>query len=330
MSASWPKTTPYGDLWDSSSHPANGKYGAPATVAYDLISYVENIIFSQKFKASCPRLNVKFGIVENSGFNGVAIKLGKHEERYLALIFSGAIFKTYDQFSQLQFINEIKSESAIFANRPTDEFVLFAQYIAMIYLSFHEIAHVFRGHLNYLPRKSEALNSLLEINAIPVGGSAQIRRRYLCECDADTVAGKLLGTELLEKAKFLEEAGFTAMGYKEIFSDLAFVATATLMVTFSLTEHWGAGKSHYYPVPPIRASIVVAQALQEAENIIDFPKAKAQMDKGLLAAHRFSQSVGLSKQAFNLRSEYAGWLSRDLPELQKFGRTLVPFSPCKK
>jgi hypothetical protein len=204
----------------------------------------------------------------------------------------------------------------------TPDFHRLAIYMVVYALVSHELAHVIRGHIDFLDSLPRADTSRL------------LEGRKLCEVDADKWGSYVLAVEVGTQAAGLSEsmAGSQAAMH-DIALDMLTVLGAGLYRCYSLYNQLGTQYPSLYPHPLLRAANV---ALGAADN---FSPAKgreqvrqrlASVLTGMARAEAFAAAAAdLPQKAWDIGAELVSFERKFATRLKTFGAELGPFSPAR-
>lgn len=331
----------YGPEWDPSSKINNANPNCPFRFAVQVRDRIEQVLKHDKMVALCPKVKLAIKYIDNVTVNAVACKGSAIEEDYLIAVFAGAYIKLQELFSSEIFLSNLKSKLKVFSRIPNANLALNCLSYAVSFLFFHEVGHVYRGHLNYFPKRNLSLVSSLlwdeqiQLNTSDFTSSSEmINKRHLSECDADAFAGTIVGGQIYYGSKsILREKIFDNTSFDTILSDSIFLASMSIHTVFCIFNEFPTPSNGDYPHPIIRSGVLhghIAQKLNSLDKDIDIKGLGLLVTESVSSINAIAVNLGIDMVYADLGREFAEWESKYWDILHSFGHTLQPYSPCRR
>lgn len=311
----------HGPTWEPT---ADGIFGSATSVAHDLLRHVLSIIESEKIKERCKGVSVTFRFASNNALNAAVAKPSRGENSYEIVVYTGVISATKEVFSHRDYISLVKRESNVLARLSDAEIVLFSQYIAILALVHHEMAHIFRGHLDLIEAMKKSAHLWFEC-ASDSPDAKEARARFLSECHADTISGFMLGIDLQAKTSSLTAR--LGSGNADAAIAAMLLLSVSAFVLFACLEDRQGVEKGLYPPAEFRAFMVCAQAVQSYAPDIQEQVAAKVLSFGLMAPQKLSKLFSVSR--VTLTRAKLDELLAQLPEIDRFGSEVIIHSPCR-
>jgi len=310
----------------------------PAAFAAGLQRYIENVFSDNALAERCKNLVVSFRYIENSSVNAVASKLFDDKEEYLVAIFAGVILELKKLYFDKRFLTSIQPELRHLGRLKEKDISRYALYFGSLFIAFHELGHVYRGHLNFFkPSEGQSLSvwdeqAELLCSANSVNSLQSPNRRHLSECDADAFSGTLLAGEIAIHSKNLAKSvDFAGVPQPEMAQDFLILAGCAVHLVFRLFDRKPMREDGDYPCPPIRSAILhghlMAQLSREGfdANEVTFSNIVA-----LAKAEALADQLGFRKTSTELEAAFKSWKEKYLEALTSLATDLIPYAPCKR
>ncbi|MBY3027321.1 hypothetical protein [Rhizobium leguminosarum] len=201
----------------------------------------------------------------------------------------------------------------------------------MTFVFFHEFAHVFRGHLGYLGSVKLDGDEVLEMAASALS-PAQVRARYLAECDADTWGGYLSAPAVWQTIDTLIERQDIRQ-HPALAEEAIALAGFASAVLFRIMESTGRPTA-LYPPHVVRSAIVATQmmiGLEELERksriLGAAPSFQAIFIAGMAPGNELAKHLRLAEAAIDAQAAVETWLKVDAPAVNALTEILKPFLP---
>jgi hypothetical protein len=302
------------------------------TTHYENSLFFNNVNYFEDIVSASPlnKIRVVFEVIENRSVNAFATKIVDCPNSvYFVAINSGLINEYVTHFTQSKTIRDLTQGFTALNQVPVDFLKEAALSLAFCFIAYHELGHVYRGHLDYSIEKYST-NGFheLSVNELNVELDGYHETRHLFECDADAFAGSLIVGEVMSRYKQGIESGLISGDSKEIVEELIIFTGSIIYYIFCLFDRDKTDFDGWYPVPPIRASIAIghmgAQLLKEGfdENDIN-----ALLKKSLARAQSSINESGMIQTTTNLEPEIERWSSKYKDKLSGLTKALVDYAP---
>lgn len=270
---------------------------------------------------------IDFNIIDDRSFNGAAGR-GKKPKTYVASINIGAIKDIDMMFDHSPLVSDIKPKSLIFRDREGEELGAFAKRAVVMFLLYHELSHIVRGHIDFLNPRREHNFQICEVDANEKRFSQHYaRKRYICECDADTHAGKLLGYNILISVHKLRDMLCSKLSDEEFLKDIVYVVSCALQVVFAYMELKRSKPSRLYAPPPMRVGMALGQVYQEFNGMVSVDDGIEQVKMSVEAVKKY-KFVGIGN-LYDLYNSLDEWERADMPILNNIDVTLTRYAPFR-
>lgn len=285
------------------------------------------------------KVKVCLEVIENNCLNAFASKLNTdHRETFLLGLNSGLIEEYSAHFFDSNFIVEITKDLKLLTQLP----ILFLKEAALTFaitcIAFHELGHIFRGHLNYINDHLSA-NSISEatLSASVLNVANDDELLHMFECDADAFAGGLLSAELTSRWKKGLASNLITEGSNNLLDELVILFGAVIYYVFCLFDQKETVHDGRYPVPSVRTSIVLSHMCALIHKGVPNKK-QIPNDKNLLSliVHSCAISEAYVKRSSMvqttkaLKSEVERWSKKYSENLPKLEKTLAPYAPVPR
>lgn len=292
------------------------------------INYLENIACSPIFN----EIKICFEIIENDSINAFATKIHNcSSPTYLVAINSGLVREYVNHFVNDSTIGNMIEGFKSVNQVHTDHLKDAALSMAICFIAFHELGHIFRGHLNYL-KKKYSVEVIHEISANKnwIDGEAYNEIRHLLECDADAFAGSLMFSEVISRYKNGLESDSIVGDQDTLLEELAIFCGSIIYYIFCLFDRNKTKFDGYYPVPPIRALIAMGHlGAQLYKEGVDEFKAQQLLIESLVRAQVVINRKNIRQTTKSLDAEYKRWSAKYMEKLKQLEKVLVPYIPIK-
>jgi len=300
--------------------------------------FTRNLIYKglanfEKIVSQSPlnQIKVCLEIVENNSINAFAYEIkGCTNPVYLVAINSGLVNEYAKHFANENTIKEMTHGFDALTQVPTNFLQDTALEIAFNYITYHELGHVFRGHLKYFRERYSAnwLNNNFE-ETINLNQEEYDFTRHLFECDADAFAGSLLADNVLSLYESGIKSGLIEGDPKILLEELTKFCTSVIYYIFCLFDRAETNYDHWYPVPPIRTSIITAHLGVQLYDKIDDNYFNKLVVDALTRTQSTINNLGIKQTTKQLANEYDRWLLKYKEALGKLSRDLIPYTPIK-
>ena len=315
------------------------KCGLPADIdtpnskGEDIISknvqYLEDIV-------SKPPLNgvkVIFEIIDDNSINAFAIEITCCKTpTYLVAINKGLVDEYSKHFLESLTIKEITKGFKALNQVPIEFLQEAALSLSFCFIAYHEMGHIFRGHLNYFREKNsvKAMHEL-SVNDKTIDDEDYNEARHLIECDADAFAGSLMAAEITSRHKKGLDSGLISGSSNLLLEELIIFSGSVIYYIFCLFDRNQTNFDGWYPVPPIRTSIALGHLSAQLFNAgVDEKRSHKLLIESLARTQNVIHNMSMEQLTKNLELETKRWSSKYMVKLSNLEKSLVPYAPVKK
>lgn len=276
------------------------------------------------------KIKVCFEIIADNTVNAFAIEIiGCPTPIYLVAINSGLAKEYVDHFIKLKTIEGMIEDFDALTQVPIDFLKDAALAMSFCFIAFHELGHIYRGHLNYFREKysSDFLHEL-SVNQFNIDDEDYNEVRHLFECDADAFAGSLMVGEILSRYKNGIESGLIRGDPKRLLKELTVFCGSVIHYIFCLFDRFQTEFDGWYPVPPIRTAIAMGHMAAQLtkEGLVEGHLNELLID-ALIRAQGAVDESGMVQSTENLNTEFIRWSSKYRNKLSEVGKSLVAYVP---
>lgn len=330
----------YGREWDPSFKADESNQNCPYKFAVNVRNRIEQILHDKKLLELCPNLKLTITYIENNTVNAVACKGSQIEEDYLIAVFAGAYFRLFDIFTSEDFISNLRPNLKIFEKLSNDNLALNCLSYAISYLFFHEVGHVYRGHLKYFPKRNSSLTSSViwdEQHEICTddekNGGEATNKRHLSECDADAFSGMMVGAQIYTGSQSIYRNNiFNNAPLINILNDSIFLASMSIHTVFCIFNEHHDPLNHDYPHPIIRSGNLhghIAQKLISLDSSLDASSLALLLTRSTVSINAIAAKLGIDIGYDDISEEFINWKNKYWDSLHSLGAILQTYSPCK-
>jgi hypothetical protein len=286
----------------------------------------------------CPNVKLTIKYIENPAVNALAVKGRQSQEDYLIAVFAGLVLRLKEIYFSETFIANVRSNLKVLNILKSKNLALNCLSYGLAFTYFHEVGHVYRGHLNYFPKQQhggyiwDELCELASPNNSP--DFHGVNRRHLSECDADAFAGMMVGGQIFNgSSKILANSIFGTASHKEILNDLLFIASVAIHTVFCIFNEKETPKDGNYPHPTIRSAILhghIGQKLCSLSDVLNTTEITARFHDSIITINNISKYIGIHPKSEVLESTFVEWQKKYWQLLAMLGEELIPHSPCKQ
>lgn len=290
------------------------------------VNYLEDILSAPPLD----KINVIFEIIEDNSINAFATKVvGCTNPMYFVAINSGLVNEYINHFTKPETIEGLTQGFTALNQVPMKFLEEAALSIAFCFIAYHELGHVYRGHLDYF-REKYSVKGLheLSLNDLDLDSEEYNEVRHLFECDADAFAGGLISEEVTSRYKNGIESGLISGDPKKLLEELTIFTGSVIYYIFCLFDRDKTELDGWYPVPPIRTSIAIghmgAQLFKEG---FDEDRLNSLLIESLVRTQATVNQSGMIQSTTGLQSEYDRWSLKYKDKLSEITKALVDYAP---
>jgi hypothetical protein len=298
----------------------------------------DSLTYLRNFYDNPPLNKVKtcVEVIDNKDLNAFATKLNTGQRQtFLVAINSGLIDEYSAHFLNSNFIDEITKGFKQLNQLPINYLKEAAFTFAFQFIAFHELGHIYRGHLNYL-NEHLSVNSISE--AILSASSSNVTnsddRLHIFECDADAFAGALLSAELISRWKRGLDNKMTKGKSSDLLEELVILFGAVIYYVFCIFDQKETEHDGKYPVPSIRTSIALSHMCAALHKSITNKKL-IPSDKKLFSLTKLSFALAegyvkhspMYQSTKNLKDEVERWSKKYSYSYSSTGKDMAPYAP---
>lgn len=277
-------------------------------------------------------ISICFEVLENVEINAFAKKMPSSKKpKYIVGINSGLAEEFANHFIAQSSVDEMVVNMKSLNQLPLEFLQDAALALSFCFIAFHEIGHIYRGHLDFLNKKMEA--SIIDemwADGASLSVEGKVFSRHMFECDADAFAGYLMVGEVISRYKNSVNSGVFSGPKKRILEELVIFSSSVIYYIFCLFDRRPTIFDGAYPVPPIRTAIAVghlgAGLYKEglSEGLIN-----KLMIEGIVRTQAIIDANDVNQNTRDLEVEFNRWSSKYMSELGKLGELLAPYKPVK-
>lgn len=275
-----------------------------------------------------PTITTYLSFIRKNDINAFATRLGASD--YMIGINKGLVERIRNAMYHDKTKTELRVRFPSLTVIDSNSVALTACYFAVAFAFYHEFAHVFRGHLGYLDTVKLHEETVLRM-AAPAMSPAQIKSRYLVECDADTYGGYLMSATLWEHVLRAID-GQPAEAHAALETEVVALAAFAIGLVFRIMES-ESEPSPMYPLDPVRCVIVQTQMGQGLANLqkkagpVRVDPITPVLVTGMAHATDVANLLQLAEVPVDAGAAADAFLKNDRPELDALAALLKPHMP---
>lgn len=250
--------------------------------------------------------------------NACAVQSGHDSCVYLIGVYGGLVIETMKMFSDAIFLKSVRDDLTSLADVDDETLSLFCGKVALDCVFLHELAHVLRGHLPFLDETDETgldLEMSEDDNRV---SSERVRDRYLCECEADKHAGRMLALSLWERMQSFPGAHQDDEASLEHLT----LAYSAIFMLFAMMESNKKELTETYPVPLVRFHNITRRVQESFRQDTGL-----QIFQGMILAFSIVEKMGFKHLDYNIMQKYHQFETEDTAEMEELNRKLAGFRP---
>lgn len=236
----------YGPAWIPSEDELNDEFGT-AYLAHGIAQQLRATVTSAELQTKCPNLVVHIVVLPHADTRCFVWRHDSKPSEHVLAIHLGTFSGAIEIAQQPGLINFIRRECVHLSMLNPDDLSRLAAYQLTFALVYHELAHIFRGHLGFT--NSSELRS--EINH---AAHVVLWRLAIAEADADRWSSVLLAGNVVSTARELSTAFWRRTNEELIAHELLLIAAACLYRQFARFNRHGFLYPSVYPHPLLRAT----------------------------------------------------------------------------
>lgn len=279
---------------------------------------------------------IKVVYLDDEKINAFACKVGTFKKCGLYIIaLNKGIFSEIDRYiSRNEFKAVIDEKFHSLKNVSTADLYRISMWSISKSIMYHELAHVLRGHLDFLIDEN-IINANNEYTELPItGGNLRYtdeidrisvnEKIRLCENDADAHAARLFSVNAFTFAKNINTEKKQDV-YIGVYSLIIFSSH----ILFSIFDQTSRGNESKYPQPAIRSAIYASQFSANYSKMlpeIRFEGIYNALLYSILCADSYCNKIRLSRGKYNLRQKFKEWEVTQKPLMNDFDKVLANYN----
>lgn len=291
---------------------------------FGCVEYVEEIVGAWPLS----KIKIVFEVIDDNSINAFATEIDDGQDSlYFVGVHYGLINEYVNYFAQSKNIQDLTDGFTALNQLPVEFLEEAALSIAFCFTAYHELGHIYRGHLAYF-RENFFLKGFkeLSVNRIDVDDGEYNETRHLFECDADAFAGILISGEVTSRYKKGVDSGLISGGSNRLLEELTIFTGSIIYFIFCLFDKVQTEFDGFYPVPPIRASIAIAHLRKQLfKESTDDNRIDSLFKEALARTQGIINQSGMVQATEDLESEFERWSSKYTDKLAGLEKSLEDY-----
>jgi hypothetical protein len=313
----------YGEAWNPSDEELRDEFGV-AYLAQGIAEQLKSTVANVSLQTKCPNLIVHVVVLPRPDTRCFVWRHDSKPSEHVLAIHYGTFASAIEIAQQPELADLVRRECKSLAAVHPDDFIRLAAYQLAFALAYHEVAHIYRGHIGF--KNSPELHS--ETNH---AAHVALWRAAMAEADADRWSSVLLAGNAISTARELRAAFLHRENEELIAHELLLVAAACLYRQFARFNVFGFPYPTIYPHPLLRATSVAIGALDNLRRT-DTPsplllQGFRKVITGLAEAEQSTQQSDPFQQKWDIARELQAFNERYEEPLKSIGERLKEHSP---
>jgi len=311
----------YGGLWSATSAELSDEYSVGYLADGLRLQFIE-LLESEVIRAKVPNVQVHVAILPRADVRAFVWRDKRRRHEFVLAMQIGTFEKFTELLASADLWRPLMPRMKYLSRLVDADFRRLAVYMSVYAITCHELAHIFRGHIDFL-------------ESLPrTDSSRMLEGRKLCEVDADRWGAFVLAGKVQMQASGISQQMLRSqVAVHDIALEILTMLGAGLYRCYSLYNQVGTEHPSLYPHPFLRVANVTigaADNLGLADGLGQVRQRLASVLTGMACAEEFAaQSTDLPQKAWDVASELIGFERKFRARLDAFSAELAPFSPAR-